>query len=298
MIPTILVRPIPMLPLLEKRLAIPGFNACIIPQQDGYLGLSRVCVQHSQRGVYPEATNNIVMFTLNSEYDVISTTELKDTTNRTIHKSWTQGIEDPRLLSSNRFTAVTCDTNTRWKPEMSIVTFSMDITSIMPLCISDKENEPQKNWLYLNSHTEELHDYLYSSFPFSIIRVNMNTGKGYIIKEESTPGYNIVTHNGAVVKTSEGYLLTVRVKQGYSYHYSLWVKLDDNYNFIQVSKPFRFITGTHLNDDGTFVPGGYEMCMSLHMEKNELVVCVSIDDADNFIQKYDIADINNMFQYP
>lgn len=287
-----------MIPLFEKKLDIPGFNACIIPYEGGYLGLTRICNYHSQRGVYPEATNKIGMFILNSDFEVMALYDLEDKTGRIIHKNWTQGIEDPRFLSLSIFTAVTCDTNSRWKTEMSLITFDMDsytITNILPLYMNGTQHLTQKNWLFLSKYNEELSDYLYNSFPFTVIRVSNITGQGYIIKEETVPEYNIVAHNAAVVKIKDEYLLTVRVKKGHDYHYSLWVKLNESYDFMKVSKPFRFLKDHNTNTDGTFNAAGYEMCMSLHVEHDELVVCVSVEDRDSYIQKYEISDIEQMF---
>ena len=287
-----------MIPLFEKKLDIPGFNACIIQNDNGYMGLTRVCNYHSQKGVYPEATNKIFIFFLNNDFETMGSYELEDKTNRTLYKNWTQGIEDPRLLSPNTFTAVTCDTNDRWKTEMSLVTFDLEsriITNILPLFMNGTQHLTQKNWLYLKKYSDDLSDYLYSSFPFTVIRVNSTTGQGYILKEVNTPDTNIVSHNGAILKINDTYLLTVRVKSGHDYHYSLWVKLSSDYDLIGVSKPFRFLNDEHINQDGTFKAAGYEMCMSLHLENNELIVCVSVEDRDIYIQKYDLDDIEQMF---
>lgn len=288
-----------MIPIFQKHLEIQGFNACIMPHEEGYVGLSRVCEYHDQRGIYPEATNSINFFILNKDFEIIFIKELEDKTGRTIHKNWTQGIEDPRMLSLNEFTAVTCDTNDRWKAEMSYIHIDINlyqITKIMPLYMNGTQHLPQKNWIFLNKVTDELSDYLYGSFPFTVIRVSNKTGHSYILKEENVPGYDIVTHNAAAIKIKDEYLITLRVKEGHDYHHSFWIKLNENYDFIKVSKPFRFLKDSHTNEDGTFNAAGYEMCMSLHLEnKNEVVVCVSVEDRDVYIQKYDLDDIENMF---
>lgn len=286
----------PLAPLFQKQLSLPGFNASIIPTANGYTGLTRVCKQHEQRGVYPEATNECVLFHLDSHFNTLSQQTLTDATGRQHHRSWTQGIEDARILSPSIFTAVTCDTNPRWKPEVSLISFqSPKITTITPLFLNGTQGQPQKNWLFIRKHTEDLHDYLYSSFPFHFVRVNTRTGEATTIQQyDSPPGYsNITSHNGAITPIDGGdsYLLTVRIKQGYSYHYSLWILLDSSLQIKSISKPFRFIKDKHTNDDGGYSPGGYEMCMSLHTEGPELVACVSVDDEASYIQKYNLQEL-------
>ena len=76
-----------MKPFFQKQLALPGFNACILPTPEGYVGLTRVCKQHEQRGVYPEATNECVLFHLDHDFNTVSQHSLTDATGRHSYQS-------------------------------------------------------------------------------------------------------------------------------------------------------------------------------------------------------------------
>lgn len=282
-----------MNPIFEKKLDIVGFNACIYPLDNEYIGLIRNCYNHEVRGVYPEATNTLYFFKLNSNFDILEYNILEDKSGRVIHKSWVTGPEDPRLISPTNALVITCDTNTRWKAEVSIMSFdyhSKIISNLHPIQISGLENNIQKNWLYIRSYDDEYSDYLYSSFPFKIARISNKTFTGNIIKTINTD-HNLVSHNGAITKISEGYLLTTRIKKNYNYNYSLWIILDEELNIIKISTPFLFKGKLEYDTNGSINISPYEMCMSLHVENNILIACVSIDDKDVYIQKYNLNEL-------
>lgn len=280
------------LPSFIKRLDISGFNACILPRDDGYVGLIRTCIQHEVREVYPEATNKMYHFTLDSEFNVKSYDELKDITGRQIHQSWSAGFEDPRLINLTTATVVTCDTNSDWLPEVSAITFneSKEVTSVIPFEVQGAPKVPQKNWLYIRPHDDMYSDYLYGSFPFHIVRIHNETRKGFLIKSiHSSQSY--IAHNGAIVKIKDGYLLTVRIKKEYDYNYSLWIRFNDDLDIVGVSKPFWFAKSLTYCEDGSIPITPYEMCMSLHLDADMLVACVSVNDDSVYIQKYALCEV-------
>lgn len=286
--------------IYKKVLTIPGFNASVMPFGNQYIGVVRVCEHHDIRGVYPEGTNLLYRVVLDDTFRLIECVRYNDTSGRMVHKSWTAGIEDSRVLTQSSLVAVTCDSSPHWKPEISLISIDAsknEITRVLPLRIPGVAPSPQKNWLFLRAHTDELHDYLYSSFPFKTVRVNVTTGECSLLSEANADGYALVAHNGSVLPIEDGgFLLTVRVKSGYSYHYSVWVKLNRDYNPVGVSRPFRFVDN-RASGDNEFRPGGYEMCMSLWTEEEGcvLVACVSENDEKNTIFKYRMADIDRMF---
>ena len=277
-------------PFFEKQLDISGYNASLFPQSDGYIGLARL-VTYKVRGIYPECTNHLVAFKLDKDFHTLHSKKLVDSTERIRHKNWTEGFEDPRLLSPSTALVVTCDTNSDWKTDVSMIEFNdFAITHVTPIRIFSHPPQNQKNWLFLRPFDSDHDDYLYRSFPFQILRINKTSKTGNIVKTFTT-GHTFISHNGCVIQTEEGFLLTCRIKKNYDYHYSLWVFLDHDYNVTKISQPFWFSKAIVQNSDGSYPTAPYEMAMSIHREESDVVVCVSIADRDVFVQKYTYTDL-------
>ena len=275
-------------PIYTKRLDISGYNACLLQIKDGYTGLVRNTTRaaNSTFGI-----NTIAQFTLDCEFNTLSYNVLEDRSNRHIYRSWTSGPEDPRLISPNEFYAVTCDTNDRWQAEISKITFSEGvITSVVPQVATDRPRGVEKNWILLNSWGTERH-LLYSCHPFRILRLDDRTGAGHIFFEYTLPGIHLNAHNGAAVALDDGFLVSARIKEGYAYKHSVWLKFDRAYKCVGISPPFRFLNDGALQSDGSFRPGGYEMNMSTHREEDLLVCCVGINDSYNLVVKYRLEDV-------
>lgn len=265
--------------LFQKQLEIPGFNACIWPTEDGYIGLSRTCRHRSDENNFPEVYNRLLWFRLNNDFDMIEQSFLEDVSGRIVHTSWTTGFEDPRFITPSTALVVTCDTSPHWIPEISLIHLNSEtkqVTAVHPLR-TNSDHGPQKNWLFLKNHSDTQTEYLYSSFPFRVISVDKETGTGTIVK--TTGVSDRVAHNGALVVFANGYLLTVRIREGNGYKHSLWVFLNAEYEPVAISDPFIFVAPT------------YEMCMSLHVEGDILVACVSVGDTTVYVQKYNVNDI-------
>jgi hypothetical protein len=275
-------------PIFKKRLDLEGFNASILQRAGGYLGLVRRIVYEKPSNF---GRNSIHEFVLDSEFNVVSQRPLEDKSGRVVHKSWTTGPEDPRLVSAHEFYAVTCDTNDRWKPEVSKITMADGvITAVAPQRASDMPYLTEKNWILFNAWGEERH-FLYSTHPFRFLRIDNRTGIGHIFLEYTIPGLTLTAHNGAVVRVGDDFLLSCRVKSGHSYKHSVWVLFDSQYKCKGVSPPFRFEPEGWDAGGGEFKAGGYEMNMSTHLESNALVCCVGIDDDHNIVIKYNIEDV-------
>jgi hypothetical protein len=283
------------MPDFIKKLDVIGFNMSILPKQDGYIGITRNLI-------YPEKNNILYAVNLNKNFDVISQVELKDITGRQTYPSWTSGLEDPRILSDRAFLAVTCDTNSNWKPEMSYVEMDLStntITRVQPMTRCGQRHEPQKNWLFIRNESNTHIDILYEADPFCVIRVDTTSGYGFYLKEHTMLSKYRETriNNAALMEISDGYLLVVRLKErdGTWYHCSRWIKLDKEYNVVGVSPMFRFMNEfdgrKFMNEDGTIGVGGGEICMSIHQEDEYVIACTSICDSDIFIFKYKLDDI-------
>jgi len=274
---------------LISQLPIHGFNATIHPYQDGkYVGLIRISNQHTVRGVYPEATNSFTSFVLDSSLNVLQSSLLIDTSTRTIHKSWVTGPEDPRLIGENSAIIVTCDTSPHWKPEISLLTFDISqstITSILPISIPDIPRRPQKNWLFVRQHDPVHSDFLYNSFPFVFVRVHFPTQTARILAQYDT-SHNFVAHNGAILPIHDGYLLTIRIKNGYNYHHSRWVRFDKDLVPRAISEPFLFSQQFTNQPSAT-----YEMCMTLLQREEDVLAVVSVNDEDVFFYSIHLEQV-------
>ena len=280
-----------MTAFFTKQLDIPGYNASILKTEDGYIGLTRTCISYERYGVYPECGNTLFAFKLDTSFSVLDVQMIKDESGRKTYKNWTEGFEDPRLLTPSSALVVTCDSNNHWHTEVSeIVLDGHIVRSVRPYQVKDISPMNQKNWLFLRHHDDVYDDYLYSSFPFKILRLHRETKCGSIVKTITTP-QSYTSHNGSVVKLDSGFLFTSRIKRSHEYLYSLWVRMDDEYNVLGISNPFLFTDTLKRNANGTYPRATYEMCMSLHLEGPDLVVCVSAGDARVFIQKYKLSEI-------
>ena len=278
-----------LVPVSSQHLDISGYNACLLPAGDGYMGLVRNTTRDagSTFGI-----NKIAQFTLDHEFKTLSYKVLEDRSGRHIFRSWTTGPEDPRLVSATEFYAVTCDTNDRWQAEISKITFADGvITKVVPQTASDRPRGVEKNWILLNSWGSERH-LLYSTHPFRFLRLDDRTGTGHIFHEYTIPGVTLHAHNGAAVRIGDEFLVTARVKEGHNYKHSVWIKFDRAYKCVGISPPFRFEESSECRQpDGSFRAGGYEMNMSTHREGDLLVCCVGVNDSYNIIVKYRLDDV-------
>jgi len=264
------------------KIPVPGYNACILPSEQGYIGLIRQTKWINPQGTYPQGEDIIWYFTLGHNASCESK-QLIDTLDRPKYLSWSKGIEDPRLLTPSSFLGVTLDTNNRWKPEISYIQFDSEsgsITKVQPLSIENLPLRIEKNWILLE-HKDGYAHLLYSMNPIHVLRVDLDSGKGQTLCEH--PGLSFSTHNGASVPLpTGGFLITVREKDGSGYKHSFWIKLRSDYTLEAVSKPFVFNT-----DGGKH----YEMCMSLHIEGSELVACLGMDDVSAYIYRLPLESV-------
>ena len=242
------------------KLPLEGFNACLYPLDDGtFHGTIRRqhIIAHKR---YPEVLNDLLLFTLNKDFQLMQEPKfLKDIPGRIKHTSWTEGLEDARIIEPGLLLAVACDTNPHWKPEMVVTRYdshTAQLLSLQPLQLQGQPKNTEKNWLVLRRWGNEAH-VLHWLHPLRVLRMNLVTGLAEILVEYPTvkelEGQDI--HCGACLPITEGFLVAVRVKSGHGYSHSLWLLLDsDSYEVKGVSEPFRFDTTS---------TGAYEMCMSL-----------------------------------
>ena len=262
-----------------KKIDVPGYNGCLLNHEGTWYGTSRFDSWENDF-----RNNQIIFMNLDNNYNVCSVKIMKDITNRPIYRSYTKGPEDSRFIDSSRLISVTLDTNTNWKPQLSILTMdneTKDIIHVLPMRVTDISLNVEKNWLFLKENDTEL-TFLHSSFPFRIINVNKTTGEGYTTKFYET-SINIKAHNGSILLLPDGnYLLTVRVKEQHNYKHSLFCILDSEFNLTKISKPFKFDNSS-----------SYEMCMSMTIVDENIVCCVGIDDLCTNIYNVNLESVIN-----
>jgi hypothetical protein len=280
------------------KLPIDGFNACLFPTNDGYhVTIRRQHIIAHKR--YPEVLNDLLILKLDKNFQFMNTPHiLQDIPGRVKHQSWTEGLEDARIIEPGLLLAVACDTNPHWKPEMVVVHYDPiegKLLSIQSLVIQGQVRQIEKNWLPLRRWGNELH-VLHWLHPLRVLRVNLQTGLSEVLVEYPTIALmqGKEMHCGASLKIQEGFLVTARVKQGHGYSHSLWLLLDsDSYCVKGVSEPFRFLQAE---------TGIYEMCMSLSLrekdevlsacgKKDEVLACVSINDSWSGVWSFSLSEI-------
>ncbi len=256
------------------KLPVDGFNACLFQNSDGTFHgtIRRQHIIAYQR--YPEVLNDLLLFTLSDKFELLDTPHLvQDIPGRTKHQSWTEGLEDARIVEPGLLLAVACDTNPHWKPEMVSVRYDPEnaqLLSVLPLNLQDTPRQTEKNWLLLRHWGKEAH-LLHSLSPLRVVRTNLELGIVVPLVERNVAElFEQTIHCGACVRIPEGFLVTARVKQGHGYSHSLWLLLDaDSYCVKGISSPFRF----DLSEKQS-----YEMCMSLCVREDKVLACVSISD--------------------
>lgn len=289
---------LPTLPAIHTaELPIPGFNLALANNPGGgFLGLLRRTRNpngtwanqrhHKKEEVkYPETESYYILLHMDRTLKIVKETEMKDVSSRTRHKNYSTGVEDCRFVSPDGCVlATTLDTNPHWKAEMSVARFSPetgDITSVQPINnIKHLKLATEKNWLHLRHWGNEMHLLQWVN-PIRILRIDCEKAEGEVVKEITTPSsLNIKAHGGAAVQLPDGtFLVTIREYRRTHYAHSRWFRLDDQYQLIGVSPPFRF-QNKHY----------YEMCMSLCVVSQSssgggthIVAAVSLEDKVQFI---------------
>lgn len=273
------------------QLGVLGFNACLRPNSDSEAGQWKALVRriryYGRQGVYPEGVNELFVAGIvedRGHWKVSDAHKVKDTESRPRHVNYTSGFEDARWLGPYSALAVTLDTNSEFRCEMSYLEFDenlQEVRVVRPLRIEGIASRTEKNWLPLEVEDRERALFLYSCAPLRVAQVNLATGLGRIVYEGPGLPDGIVAHNGAVLTLPEHYLVTVRIKDGYRYVSSRWLLIEKNgYKVVGISAPSRLMPGD-----------AYEMCMSLHLDGGVVTACVSEGDRDIFILQYRLEEL-------
>jgi hypothetical protein len=281
---------------LLKKLNIEGFsNFCIYPSKNNeYYGLMREMI-YLKNNTYPEVENVLHFCIFDKDFNLINKEILKDISNRPLLQNYTKGIEDARLFDNSYFSCTTLDTNSSWKPEISLAKVDLlnyNILSVIPLRFNlNIIPKVEKNWVFLSRKSGDKMIFLYSCNPLTLVETDINTGLTKTIMQYQIPELkDLILHNGSLIKLDNGnYLVNVRkmTKQNYCvYDYSLFILFDSDFRFLKVSQPFHFKETINLewtND--------YEFCSSMFIKDENLYCCVSENEKNFLIYEFSLDSI-------
>jgi hypothetical protein len=265
-----------------------GFNmSCFFnSSKKEYIATVRETI-HQQH--YPEAINKTKILYLNENFEIKSSYYLNENIDIK-HLSYSEGIEDCRLINEKSLLCTALHTNSHWKPEMCYVEFENNkIKKLKQLYIEGQQyTKVEKNWLFLKKEENTIFC-LYNYNPIQIISVDINTGKGNIIKEYNIPGVKLNSHGGACVylEKHNKYLVIVRNVLNHQFQGNHFLLFDDSYDLQGVSDEFNF----------SDFKGYYQMCMSLIVKTDEntneqiLYAFVGVNDNACYIYDYKLHDI-------
>jgi hypothetical protein len=282
-------------PIRKIRIQHEGYNMSFIVHPDNknqYLATFRVSYRISEDD-YPSVENKVYLARLDSSFQVMESKLLIEP-NRKIHKSYTTGLEDCRIIDGSTITGILLDNSEHWIPEMCICDFDRNTCEIKKITVFNTNTgqpKPEKNWLVLNAtqHTKESVLFmLYSYDPLRIMSVNINTGECQVVHFQKIFNLdNCELHGGASIylEKERKYLVLVRILNDHVYYFSMWILLNEQYKVCGVSKTFTF-SGHPMNDTPIC-----EMCMSLVQKKEFLYASVSINDQEIYVYEFFLKDI-------
>ena len=285
----------------KTKIDFEGFNMSMVqhPKNTSHFLATMRQVEHFSHDAYPQAYNKTFLLELDSLFRVVHSTELKEiSSSRKVHRSYSIGLEDCRLVNEHFMTAVTLDTNDDWLPEMSLCNINYEngeITKVQPLHFGgdDDVKFAEKNWLVLKYLERNGSIHLIHSYdPLRIVSVDINNGYSSLISMKRIFHLNgCEIHGGACIYLShkKQYLVAVRVVQNHSYMFSHWILLNDLYTFVGISGRFYFEPYSEKK---------YEMCMSLTLNETnkKLFASVSINDENVYVYEYMLEDILNTIE--
>jgi hypothetical protein len=265
-----------------------GYNmSCFFnSQKNEYIATIR---ETTDQTYYPETINKTKILYLNENFDIKSSCYLNE--NISIkHLSYSEGIEDCRLINEKSLLCTALHTNAHWKPEMCYVEFeNNEITKLKQLYIEGQQyTKIEKNWLFLKKQDNYIFC-LYYYNPFQIISIDTDTGKGTIIKEYNVPGVQLKSHGAASVylKHCNKYLVAIRNISNHKFEGNHFLVFSDEYDLLAISDNFYF----------SDTKDSYQMCMSLILKNNEdncepiINAFVSVNDKDCYIYEFKLNDI-------
>lgn len=280
-----------------KKIEYEGYNlSCVKTKSTSreYISTIRQST-YPKNGNYPECINRTIILYLDENFNIKESKILDETIDETINNkkyiSYSEGIEDCRLIDESSLLCTVLHTNPYWKPEVCYIEFKNNkITKQINLYIEGEQyTKIEKNWLFLKKSEDLSQIYvLYWYNPIKIGLIDINTGKGSIIKSYEMPNNNQSNspHGGASIylESQNQYLVTIRNYENKKYKDNSWLLFDEEFNLLGKSDGFIFPVDYEIS---------YQMCMSLILEEKNLYAFVTINELEVIIYSYDLNDVLN-----
>ena len=256
------------------------FNLSLLPiDNEEYIGtLRKFNKDFVKTSNYPEIDNQLYFCKFDKDFNLISLNLVNDISNRLTYMNYTKGIEDARIFEPQYLSGTTLDTNDYWVTDISLIKLDNDfknIISVIPCKINNLNCG--KNWVFIKRNNDKL-VFLFKTSPLMLVEIDPNTGLTEIIKNITIPELeNLLLHNGSITRLEDGrYLINVRkmnvdhIRNYRLYDSTLFLLFDENFNFIKMSKPFKF----KETDNRPWTEGDYyEIVFSMFI-KNDILHCI------------------------
>lgn len=265
-------------------------------EPDKYLATIRNVLLRKNETEYPTMKNLLYLMVLDEHFDILDIQEMEECLEkpRDTFVSFTEGLEDCRLINDSLFFGVLLDSNDLWIPVMALCKYDYTTGKINDIkTLDDGGKNPQKNWIFLHETNTCLY-VLHSYDPFKIISLEKETGKQSIHHYQKIFDLeSCEIHGGACVylERAKQYLVTIRVVKNHQYQYSLWLLLSQSYKMVGISEPFLFFNAPIMKFKY------YEMCMSLILKNDVLLSAVSVCDKDVYVIRHDLNEILQLIVY-
>lgn len=195
-----------------------GSSSSLVPNGDGYqLNLRGVNYSINSMGGYiirdPSYTvrSRNFLLTLDHDLNIIKGIEVTDKSGVKTYPVNIKGLEDIRLFGDNEFFCTYLEINESRTPQMCYCKYDPetgDVTSLIPLMVGDVL-QCEKNWMPFIKD-DDVH-FIYTLHPLRLYKLDRETGKVSIVKDERLSDFNIDMFRGSasVIPYKEGWLTTI-----------------------------------------------------------------------------------------
>lgn len=275
-------------------------SPCLIQTETGYIHNIRAINYHIEHdGSYLiRDSNNIIktenyFVNLDSDLKKISEPKKLVIAYDFQYKNHIQGLEDLRLIDDNSFFCTCLQFNEKNVPQMCYGEFESSdfcnniiVSKLNPIMIKDKI-KCEKNWLPFK--TDEGLNFIYSFSPFRVYGIR-NNRVIKIVKKQFDKNLDFFRGSSAPINFSlddiSGKLMVVHIVYNNTprkyFHIFFWIS--DNYENYKMSVPFFFSKI------------GIEFNLSMSENKNDFVLCFSVNDSSSMLGFIEKEEVKNMLK--